>query len=117
MVGCESLFMWQPNRKPIEVKKHSSCSEGMWITASRTGAQYLQGVVQGFKGRSLVACARVSAQACSGPRRVCPGPTRVPRTGARAAASCTVWRVARWRVRVYACVRVRARVRVQERRA
>ena len=48
----------------------------------------------------------------------CPGvfwtEARVPRTdacartGARAAASCTVWRVARWRVRVYACVRVRA---------
>jgi len=34
--------MWQPNRKPIEVKKHSSCSEGMWITASRTGAQYMK---------------------------------------------------------------------------
>ena len=65
-----------------QVKKHSSCSEGMWITASRTGAQYLQGVAQGFTGRSSVACARVSAQACSGPRRVCPGPTRVPRTGA-----------------------------------
>jgi hypothetical protein len=42
LVGCESLCMKQPKRKPIEVKKHSSCSEGMWITASRTGAQYLK---------------------------------------------------------------------------
>ena len=57
------MFMWQPNKKPIEVKKHSSCSEGMWITASRTGAQYLQGVAQGCKGVQFGGvCARVSAQ-------------------------------------------------------
>ena len=62
LVGCESLCMKQPKRKPIEVKKHSSCSEGMWITASRTGAQYLQGVAQGCKGVQFGGvCARVSA--------------------------------------------------------
>ena len=48
----------QPKRKPIEVKKHSSCSEGMWITASRTGAQYLNGVAQGCRRRSSEVCAR-----------------------------------------------------------
>ena len=58
LVGCESLCMKQPKRKPIEVKKHSSCSEGMWITASRTGAQYLNGVAQGCRRRSSKVCAR-----------------------------------------------------------
>ena len=58
LVGCESLCMKQPKRKPIEVKKHSSCSEGMWITASRTGAQYLNGVAQGCRRRSSEVCAR-----------------------------------------------------------
>jgi hypothetical protein len=91
------LFMWQPNRKPIEVKKHSSCSEGMWSTTSCTGAQYLQGVAQGRRGRSSEACVRRTV------------------TGACAAASYTEWRVVRWQ-HMRACVRACARVRVQERR-